>query len=317
LSTPQAPQPGTPAEGVPVCYRHTDRESHIRCQRCERPICPDCMHPAAVGFQCPQCVSEGARSTRAGRTAYGGRRSANPALTSQVLLALNAAVFLLVTATGGGGSALFYRLALIPAGACVSLPGQGTYGAVATSQMCALTRDGEWFIGVADGAYWQLLTSAFTHLDLWHIGFNMVALWVLGPQLELVLGRTRFLAVYLLSALSASALVYWASGPHSSTIGASGAMFGMMGALLVIAHKVRGDYSQLMVWIGLNFLITVLGRSFISWQGHLGGFVGGLVLAALIVYAPKQGRPRWQLTGVAGFGVLLVLAVAARTAALS
>ena len=114
MSTPQTPQPGTPAEGVPVCYRHRDRESHIRCQRCERPICPDCMNPAAVGFQCPECVNEGTRSTRAGRTAYGGARSADPTLTSKVLIGLNAAVFLLVQVSGGQNSELFYRLALLP-----------------------------------------------------------------------------------------------------------------------------------------------------------------------------------------------------------
>lgn len=300
MSTPPAPQPGTPAQGVPVCYRHTDRETHIRCQRCERPICPDCMNQAAVGFQCPSCVREGSRTQRSAGTAYGGRRSANPALTSQVLIALNAAVFLLVTATGAHASPWLYRLALLPTGGTAIVGGRP-----------------ESFPGVVDGAVWQLLTSAFTHLDLWHIGFNMVALWVLGPQLEQVLGRTRFLAVYFLAALSGSALVYWLSDLNTPTIGASGALFGLMGALLVIAHKVRGNVSQLMMWIGLNFLITVVGRSFISWQGHLGGFLGGLLLAAAFVYAPKASRSRWQLVGGAALGTLLLVAIAARTAALA
>src|SRR3954470_23021253 len=97
---------------TPTCYRHPGRETHIRCQRCDRPICPDCMRQASVGFQCPDCVKEGARTTRSGRTAYGGSPSSNPALTSQVLIAINVAVYLLITVTGGYGSSWFYRLAL-------------------------------------------------------------------------------------------------------------------------------------------------------------------------------------------------------------
>lgn len=305
-----------PAEETPVCYRHTDRETYIRCQRCDRPICPDCMRQAAVGFQCPSCVSEGARSTRAGRTAYGGKRSANAARTSQVLIALNAAVYLLIIATGASSSLWLDRLALIPLGRC-AVEGRGSFYPGLTEEMCSQGPGALlWIPGVADGAYWQLVSSAFTHLDLWHIGFNMVALWVLGPQLEMVLGRARFLAVYFLSALSGSAMVYWLSDVYTPTIGASGALFGLMGALLVVAYKVKGNVSQLMLWIGLNFLITVVGRSFISWQGHLGGFLGGLLVAAIFVYAPREHRTRWQVAGVAGLGVLLLVAILSRTATL-
>ena len=143
----------------------------------------------------------------------------------------------------------------------------------------------------------------------------MVALWVLGPQLEAVLGRTRFLAVYLLSALSGSACVYWLSGISTPTIGASGAIFGLMGALLVVAIKVRANAQQLMVWIGINFLITVIGRSFISWQGHLGGFLGGMLVAAAFV-PPGPPRPL-AAAAVAGLVAVLGLAVVARTAALT
>lgn len=256
------------------------------------------MRTAAVGFQCPTCVSEGAKSTRSGRTAYGGKRSANPALTSQVLIAVNVAVFVLIQVTGGSSSPWFYRLALLPSRGVALVDGRPTI-----------------FDGVANGAVWQLLTSAFTHVDLWHIGFNMVALWVLGPQLEAVLGRTRFLAVYFLSALSGSVLVYWLSGVSTPTIGASGALFGLMGALLVVVYKVHGDVRQIMMWIGLNFVITFL-VPFISWQGHLGGFVGGLVVAAAFVYAPKTNRSLWQLGAAVALGVLLAALIVARTVVL-
>jgi membrane associated rhomboid family serine protease len=302
------PPPG-PATGVPTCYRHPGRETWIRCQRCDRPICPDCMRDAAVGFQCPHCVAEGARSTRQGRSAYGGRRSSNPAATSLVLIALNAAVWLLVRATGTGLSSPLQSILLRPNGVCV----QGGLLTGETEQSCQF---GTWLPGVADGAFWQLLTSAFVHVEVWHIGFNMLALYVLGPQLEAVVGRTRFLAVYLLSALAGSVLVMWASPEYGATAGASGAIFGLLGALLVVGLRRRANVSGLMTWIGINVVITVVGSSFISWQGHLGGLVGGVLVAAVIVYAPRARRGAWQLAGLGGVAVLLLALTLARTAVL-
>jgi membrane associated rhomboid family serine protease len=160
------------------------------------------------------------------------------------------------------------------------------------------------------------MTSAFTHVQVWHIGFNMLALWVLGPQLELALGRTRFLALYLLSALTGSVAVYWFSATNSSTVGASGAIFGLMGALLVIAYKVRGDVQQIMIWIGINAVLTFT-VSDISWQGHLGGFLGGVVIAGMLAYAPRKRRNLVQVAGLVGLTLLMLVAVVARTAALT
>jgi len=171
-------------------------------------------------------------------------------------------------------------------------------------------------LGVSDGAYWQLMTSAFTHVQVWHIGFNMLALWVLGPQLELALGRVRFLALYLLSALTGSVAVYWFSATNSSTVGASGAIFGLMGALLVIAYKVRGDVQQIMIWIGINAVLTFT-VSDISWQGHLGGFLGGVAIAGLLAYAPRERRTVIQVAGLVGLTLVMLVAVAVRTTALA
>jgi membrane associated rhomboid family serine protease len=306
---------------VPTCYRHPGRESYIRCQHCERPICPDCMVDAAVGFQCPSCVAEGRKATRSGRTAYGGLRSGNPGLTSLVLIAINAGVWLVLTLAPGMAGRLYGWLALLPTSQCMSnaQPG-GAYTSIGSEAVCVTAPsggDGVWATGVADGAYWQLFTSAFTHLEIWHIGFNMLALWFLGPQLEQAIGRTRFLALYLLSALAGSTMVYWLATPQGSTIGASGAIFGLMGALLVLAFKVGGNTQPILMWIGLNFLITVVGRGFISWQGHLGGFLGGVLIAAILVYAPRQHRTLWQASGLGAFTLLLVVAILARTAVLS
>lgn len=255
------------------------------------------MNQAAVGFQCPTCVQEGRKSTRSGRTAYGGSRPTDPTLTSKVLIAINAAVWLLITATGGSSSIWVDRLALLSVGRLVLLPDGST-------------RQLE---GVADGAWWQLGTSMFTHVDLMHIGFNMLALWFLGPQLEAAVGRLRFLTIYLLSGLTGSAFVYWLSPEFTPTVGASGAIFGLMGALLVIAVKVRADYSQILLWLGLNVMITIFGRGLISWQGHLGGLVGGVLIAIVMVYSPRRHRPVWQAVGVGLIVVAFLVAVATRT----
>ncbi len=239
------------------------------------------MHDAAVGFQCPSCVAEGRRTTRAGRTTYGGRPSADPRATSLVLIGLNVAVWLALTLVGPAAPRLVYELVIIPG-------------------------------SVAQGAVWQVVTNAFTHTSLLHLALNMVAVYVLGPQLEQLLGRGRFLALYLVAALSASALVMWAAAPFQATLGASGAVFGLFASYLVVALKVKADLQPILVILGINLLITVVGRSFISWQGHLGGFVGGLALALVLVYSPRRQRARWQWTGVAVVSFLALAAIAAR-----
>jgi membrane associated rhomboid family serine protease len=270
------------------------------------------MRDAAVGFHCPTCVAEGAKATRSGRTAYGGLRPGNPGLTTLVLIGINAFVWLTVTATGGGGSRLVDLLALRPNGLCAV----GRQGFETSEVACAAAPNGQWLPGVSDGAYWQLLSSAFTHVQLMHFAFNMLALWVLGPQLEQAIGRVRFLALYLLSALAGSAFVYWFSPQFTPTLGASGAVFGLMGALLVLALKVKANPQQILVWIGINFVITFLVPN-ISWQGHLGGFLGGALIAAVLVYAPRPRRTFWQSLGLGAITVLLLVAIAARTVALA
>jgi membrane associated rhomboid family serine protease len=264
------------------------------------------MRDAAVGFQCPTCVAEGARSTRQGRTAYGGTRSGNPALTSIVLIAMNFGVWLAITLGGGFNSRLFDWLALRPKGLCVVGP-QAAYDIDGLS--CPM--GGSLVPGFSDGAYWQVVTSMFTHVEIWHIAFNMLALWFLGPQLELAIGRARFLALYFLSGLAGGVLVLYAGPEYGGTHGASGAIFGLMGALLVVAIKVRGNVRMIAMWLVLNLVITVTFPG-ISWQGHLGGFVAGVLVALVLVYAPRQHRAAWQLAGlgVITLGLLGALAAA-------
>lgn len=300
---------------MPTCYRHPDRETYIRCQRCERTICPDCMREAAVGFQCPSCVAEGAKQTRQGRAPYGGTRSANPALTSFVLIGLNLVIWLGIQLSGGSRSRLVDALALMPLGRCDAVRG-GYYPGILETR-CDVIPGTSWVPGVADGAVWQLMTSAFSHVEIWHIAFNMLALWVLGPQLEAALGRVRFLALYLVSALAGSTAVMWLSGEQVQTLGASGAIFGLLGAFLVIARKVGGNLQPILMILGVNLVITVAGSSFISWQGHLGGLVGGLLTTAVLVYAPRQQRGLWQLVGTTLLVVALLAACVLRALSLA
>lgn len=306
-----------PPVGVPTCYRHPDRETYVSCQRCGRAICPDCMRDASVGFQCPSCVAEGAKQTRQGQGPYGGKRSANPALTSMVLIGINVAVWVAIVATGAGNSRLVPRLALLPTGRCTLDDGSGRYYPGLDSEAACSTQDAAaWVPGVADGAVWQLFTSAFTHVQVWHIAANMIALWVLGPQLEAVLGRVRFLALYLVSALAGSVTVYWLSGEGSLTLGASGAIFGLFGALFVVVLKVGGNLRQIVWLLAINAFITVAIPN-ISWQGHLGGLVGGAVIGAILVYAPRPRRALLQWLGIGLLVAVLVVATAARTLALT
>jgi membrane associated rhomboid family serine protease len=206
-------------------------------------------------------------------------------------------VWLAIQATGAARSRLVDTLALLPASAAKLFPG----GQV------------EMVRGVSDGAWWQLLTSVFTHVGVFHIGFNMVALWFLGPPLEAMLGRARFLALYLVSGLAGSAAVMLFSAPHGQTLGASGAIFGLLGALLVVAVKRRTAVQTVLVWLGLNlvFTFTVSG---ISWEGHVGGLVGGLLLAGALVYAPRARRTLLQWGAVVVVAALALVLVGLRVA---
>lgn len=263
------------------------------------------MVPGAVGFQCPECVSQGHRETRQLLLPYGGTRVRNPKATSVALIAVNALVWVAVLLTGGAFGTLYNLLALVPEGLCpvgdrILLTGPD--GCVAEGY--------SWLPGVATGAPWQVLTSGFTHAAAWHLGFNMLVLWLLGPTIEQVLGRARYLAVYLVALLGGSAGVMLLSQPYSSSVGASGAIYGLMGALLLIAIRHKGDVRGILFWLGLNVVLSFTWSG-ISWEGHLGGLAGGMAAAAIIMYLPK-GRRRLQWPLVALLAAVFVAVIVAR-----
>lgn len=292
------------------CYRHPDREAGVRCRRCERPICPDCMKPAAVGFQCPECIREGNKSVRAARTAFGGSLDGAQGLVTKILMGLNVGIFVLTVLTAGlngvdnamraltgqGGSSVLYEwFSMIPLALNPSMD----------------------VVGVADGEYWRLITAGFLHYGLIHLLLNMWALSLLGGDVERLVGRWRFLAVYLLSGLGGSVAVYLFDAQNVALAGASGSVFGLLGALFFFFRKLNQDPRGLLLLIALNFGLGLF-ISNISWLGHLGGLVVGALTGLVLAYAPKgPQRTAIQVTGLVAVGVVLVVLVLVRTAQLA
>jgi membrane associated rhomboid family serine protease len=169
--------------------------------------------------------------------------------------------------------------------------------------------------GVADGAYWRLLTTAFLHAGILHIAFNTYALVLFGPMLERLLGWGRFLALYLTCAVSGSVMAYWFTGPATPTLGASGAIFGLFGAALVLLYQRGQDVSFLLLLLGFNVVLSFRGG--ISWQAHFGGLAAGLLIGAVVAYAPRARRNAAQIAVYGLITVVLVVATLARTAALN
>ncbi|GAB2868182.1 rhomboid family intramembrane serine protease [Actinocorallia aurea] len=281
--TEQPPAPH-PAEAPPQCYRHPGRETYVRCTRCDRPICPDCMVPASVGFQCPECVREGNRTVRTATGRFGGDVATRPVLT-WTLIGANVAVFLLAYLTNG----------------------------VARFEAAFGLRPFD--VAMYD-EYYRLVTSAFLHYGLPHLALNMWALWALGQSLELSLGRVRFAALYVLSALGGAVLVYWASPLWSATAGASGAIFGLFGAVFVLSRRLNLDIRPIALILVVNLVFTFLPGFNISWQGHIGGLLTGAVVAAVYVYAPRAKQTLIQAAFSVALLAVFVALVLARTAVL-
>ncbi|MGH8793469.1 MAG: rhomboid family intramembrane serine protease [Stackebrandtia sp.] len=288
----------TEQQSAPVCYRHPRKETYVRCVRCDRPICPDCMNQAPVGFQCPSCVSYGRKTVRQARAAFGGGLGGGSGLVTKTLVGINVGVFLLGFAFAGSG-------------AMGGLLGGGTtwlhvYGAM-VGVPAKLQFAGQVILldGVAGGEYYRLLTSMFLHYGVVHLLFNMYVLWVIGRYLERDLGPLRYLALYLVSGLGGGVLTYlFAAG--SMAAGASGCIFGLFGAMVFINRKLGRDNSGIYVLLGLNLVLTFV-ISNISWTGHIGGLLAGLGLGAALAYAPRQRRGLYQ--GAAFAAVLIVFAV--------
>lgn len=303
------------APPTPVCYRHPSRETYVRCVRCDRPICPDCMRDASVGHQCPECVAEGRRTVRQTRTTFGGTRAGVQGYVTNGLIGLNTLMLIIsvFSASGGGlagggfGGLFASTTPLDFWGALIAAPTQYTDGP--GGPVVAQVE------GVSGGEYYRLLTSMFLHAGIFHLLMNMWALLVLGRNLEYALGPVRFLALYLLSGFGGSTAVYWFSDPHRPTVGASGAIFGLFAAFFVVLRRLGRDTSAIVPILVLNLVITFVVPG-ISVAGHIGGLLSGAVVGAGLAYAPKMNRTAVQIGVCAAFAVMLVVLTLARTVTL-
>ena len=231
-----------------VCYRHPNRETGVRCSNCDRPICPDCMTSTSVGMRCPECARQGRTRVRTINSLTN-----EPQLT-YILIAVNVLAGLGSLFGGGGASS------------------------------GSLTDDGGLSAHfIADGEYWRLLTAGFLHAGLFHLLTNMLSLWILGSLLEPAIGRLHFGLIFFVSVLAGSFGALLVT-PDQLTVGASGGIFGLMGAAVVVLRNrgVNPLESGLLFWIGLNLVLT-FSLSNISIGGHIGGLAGG-TLAALVLY---------------------------------
>lgn len=270
-----------------TCYRHPNRETGVSCSSCGRPICPECMTPTPVGMRCPKCARQRTKVVR-NPTGTPGQFSAYPATT--VLIAINVIVFLVELANGPGG--LF------------------------TEQVSRFVENlGLFGPSVAEGEWYRLITNGFLHANVIHIGFNMLLLFLLGRLLEPALGTPRFLALYFASLLAGSfgALLL---EPHAFSYGASGAVFGLAGAVFVIARgrgmdALAGEIGFLIVFN----LIYSFAVPRISIGAHVGGLIGGIVCAGAIV-AGERGYFGSQRR-VAEYLVMLAVAVISVVGALA
>lgn len=252
------------------------------------------MNSASVGFQCPDDVAAGRASVREARTSFGGRLTGDTSRVSIVLIAANVAVYLLGLAVGAGEL-------------------QTRFGNLAGPVV--FSPDGP-LQGVAAGQYYRLLTAAFLHAGLFHIAVNMFALAQLGPVLESALGRVRFVALYVLSALGGSTLSYLIAPQGTLGVGASGALFGLFGAYYVVVRRMGGQTGSIVVLLVVNLVIT-FSVPIIDWRAHVGGLVTGSLIAVAFAYAPRDGRRRAVQAGTCvAVAVVIAVAVLLRTAAI-
>lgn len=285
MTVPPGSQPG--ADGAPAqlpgCVRHPDRPTGLRCVRCDRPACPDCLRDASVGMQCVDCIAKAESTTRRPTTVAGARLREKPILVP-ALIAVNVVIFAITALQAGSmrnfSSALFADFSMLP-------------------------------ITVAAGEWWRLLSSGFLHIGFLHLAMNMIALWVIGRDLELLLGRSRFIAVYGLSLLGGSVAVFLFGAADAPVAGASGAVYGLMGGIAIAALRLKVSLRPVLIVIGLNIALSISIPA-ISLLGHLGGLVLGVAATAALVYAPRQNRNLVQAGALGGLLVVLIAVIITR-----
>jgi membrane associated rhomboid family serine protease len=281
------------------CYRHPDRETGLSCSECDRPICADCANFGPVGVRCPDHASVRPRSPAARikppqvRRAPGIALSTGSAPVTYTLIALNVVIYLIGASQGGS---------LNQAGSSIYRSG---------SLYNKMVLFGPY---VPHGGWYRLVTAMFLHESLLHIGFNMYALFVIGRVVEQYLGTARYIGLYFVSGLAGSAVALLQS-PTTPVLGASGAIFGILGAMLILEWQLTGSLrGQAAVLIVINLVISFVVPG-ISWGGHVGGLIGGILI--MLAYAHWSDRGRAQYGGLGLGGIVGLVAVAAGSVAIA
>jgi membrane associated rhomboid family serine protease len=266
-----------------TCYRHPDRVTGLSCSECGRPICTECMTMAPVGIRCPEHSGKAQGVQRVTRGVQRAAFEGTGAKVTKALVAINVGVYVAELVTGGGvngtGSTIYLHGVLF-----------GPF--------------------VEQGDWWRLLTAAFLHYGPVHLILNMVGLYWFGSLLEERIGSGRYLMLYVVSGLAGSAgALLWSNGFLTPTVGASGAIFGILGAGFILERQ--RDYvfggSALGVII-INFVLT-FSISSISKGGHIGGLVGGM-LCALGLTRFGRGHAAYGRPGVLGVATIVLVGVA-------
>lgn len=280
------------------CYRHPDRQSFVLCQRCLRTICPECQTPAAVGVICPECLRDQQKAASPAQRKAERRWSRPRAVTVSDSRPL-------VTYAIIGVTLVFYLLQIIPG-----------FGSAVTESLLFWA---PYLYPALSGTFepWRVLSVLLVHdtSGILHVGLNMLALWMIGRSLEPLLGRWRFLTLYLLSGLGGSVAVALL-GFTTPVVGASGAIYGLFGALLIIGRHIGANITGIIVVLGINLVITFLplltgGSLRVSWQAHVGGLLVGLLVAFIFTRTRSARQQRLQawLLGAVGAGLVALLFV--------
>jgi membrane associated rhomboid family serine protease len=276
---------------MPTCYRHPDRETGLSCSECGRPICTECMTMAPVGIRCPDHAGT-RRVVKPPRVVRRTSAGVTDALVTKALIAINV---------------LVYLIGAVQPGASLSNPMPAQVFFDPHSLYHRL-----WLYGpdVHNGGWWRLITAAFLHANLIHIAFNMFALWVIGRPVENYLGRYRYLGLYLVAGLAGSAGALLAT-PNVPTVGASGAIFGILGAMLILEWQATGKFggaaaTMIVINLAIGFAYNGAGGN-ISIGGHVGGLVGG-ILATLAFANWGRGHAAYGKIGLTGAAGLVLVA---------
>lgn len=276
-----------PQPPAPTCFRHPDRATGLGCTRCGRPACPECLTPAAVGQHCVECVQQGRKDTRAARTVAGARQTAEVPrpLVTYALIGINVLVFAATafqahSVMNNKYSSLFLDWVLVPA-------------------------------AVGNGDWVRVIGSGFLHIGPIHLLANMFALYVIGPYCEAAFGRARYLSLYMAALLGGSAAVTALSGPITASAGASGAIFGLFGAVAIVMLRTRQNLTQILMLLVINLIITFSVPGISVWA-HLGGLLAGTAAAVGFIYLPRWLGARNQKTAYGiGWGAVAAVTIAA------